>query len=132
MASILNVDDNKKFLVTIGRIIKSAGHEYTLASNGVEGLRCYLANHYDLVITDVVMPEMNGIEFLTHVLNRFPNATVIVMSSADFLDSASALGAADFIAKPFSQESLLQVIERNLHTGIRSVGILKQFLESGA
>jgi CheY-like chemotaxis protein len=110
----LILDDNKKFLVAIGRIIKSAGHEYTLASNGVEGLRCYLAKPHDLVITDVLMPEMNGLEFMTQVLNSFPNAKVIVMSSADFLDSAAALGAADVIGKPFSPQSLLDKVEMNL------------------
>lgn len=62
MAKILVVDDAPTVRTLVGKTLRKEGHEITEAANGVEGLKCAEANEFNLVVTDVNMPEMNGIE----------------------------------------------------------------------
>ncbi|MFG1690705.1 response regulator [Gemmatimonadota bacterium] len=86
---------------------------------------CMPVTPTDLVITDIYMPEMNGIEFLIRVWEAFPEARVIALSGGGFLGkedvlaAASKLGAVGVLKKPFSAEECLEVVQRALDTAER-------------
>jgi CheY-like chemotaxis protein len=98
------------------------GHEVMEATNGVKALRLLEALSFDLVITDLIMPEMDGLQPLREVCARPSPHKVIVISgggrssAADYLQIATNFGAAATLTKPFLQEALTDTIERVLTT----------------
>lgn len=117
MAQILIVDDDPGLLSALRGILEDAGHEVTEESDGSRALRRFAGHPTDLVITDVYMPEMNGIEFLMRLREAFPEAKVIGMSGGGHLDKepvlegARALGAAGILAKPLDVDEVNRVVE---------------------
>lgn len=120
MASILIVDDNPQLRRVLGEVLTCEGHDVTLAENGVEALALYEGEPVELVITDIYMPEMDGIEFLIRIQNAFPDARVMAISGGGFvvkrllLDDAQVLGAVEALSKPFRHEEFLDAVERAL------------------
>src|SRR5208337_4505922 len=107
---ILIVDDEPKIRSFIGRALTGAGYLTGFAGSGAEGLRDALEGHYDLVILDLVMPDMDGCSVLDQLLHARPDQAVMVLSCvADVATKVDCLerGAQDYLTKPFSLAELL-------------------------
>ena len=107
---ILVVDDEPNIRSFIGRALAAAGYRIGFAGSGSEGLRHALDEHYDLVILDLVMPDMDGCNVLDQLLHARPDQTVMVLSCvADVATKVDCLerGARDYLTKPFSLAELL-------------------------
>jgi two-component system chemotaxis response regulator CheY len=116
---ILAVDDSRSMRQMVAMTLRSAGYEVTECEDGQEGLQKAKEGHYDLVLTDINMPNMNGIEF-TAALRDLPNykGTPIICltteSSNEMKLKGKGAGATGWIVKPFSPEKLLSTLERVL------------------
>lgn len=113
MAKILVIDDDAMMLHTISKILMRSGHEVIMAEDGVRGIAAFRRERPDLVITDIIMPDQEGIGTITQIRREARGAKIIAVSgggrigNAEFLDIARALGANDTLAKPFRPEELL-------------------------
>lgn len=111
-ARLLVVDDDADMRNLISRMLHREGHEITHAANGREALKCLAAHDYDLVLSDLFMPETDGIELIREVPRRSPGTPVLILSGADdtshghLLRAARMLGAIGAIAKPVSAADL--------------------------
>jgi signal transduction histidine kinase/DNA-binding response OmpR family regulator len=104
---ILVVDDDELNRMTLAHGVKQQGHTVALAENGQQALEMLQAQSFDLVLLDIVMPEMDGYQVLEHVKgdNALRNIPVVVISAIDEMDSAAkciSMGAEDYLAKPFN------------------------------
>jgi two-component system OmpR family response regulator len=116
---ILTVDDEPKIRSFIGRALTAAGYVTDSASTGTEGLRQALTGHYDLIILDLVMPDMKGRDILDRLLSERPDQAVMVLSClADVATKVDCLerGAQDYLTKPFSLDELLARVRVQLRT----------------
>lgn len=119
MASILAVDDSASMRQMVSFTLKSAEHNVTEAEDGVVALNLAKAASYDLVITDVNMPNMDGITLIAE-LRKLPNFkfTPLLMltteSSTDKKMAGKNAGATGWIVKPFNPDQLLAVINKAL------------------
>jgi CheY-like chemotaxis protein len=115
MAKILVVDDepNERFLV--GRIMLKQGHDVTVAENGAAGLRAVQEGVPDLVVTDIMMPVMDGVEFIERLRGDPATAGIpIVAASGD----THLAGAADAVLeKPYTDHDLVTVVNTLLERG---------------
>ena len=122
MARILVIDDEKDLRVLVRQALESDGHEVIPATNGAEGLALQRKRPADLVITDIFMPEADGIETIHEIKKDFPRVKVIAMSGGgrassmlqSVLTTASALGIDAFLRKPFDFSTLLQSVRQVL------------------
>jgi len=118
MATILIIDDDDLMRVLLRSAFEEAGYEVAEAANGLQGLELYRQRPTDLVITDIVMPEMNGLDLLLALTREFLNAKVIAISGAggekNVLDVAKLLGARQTFQKPFSLPHLLGAVRYEL------------------
>jgi two-component system KDP operon response regulator KdpE len=106
---ILIVDDERQIVRMLRASLQSSGYEVLTASNGIEALRQFESERPDLIITDLAMPEMNGLE-LTQSIRRVAQTPIIVLSVRDTdVMKVRALdeGADDYLTKPFSMPELL-------------------------
>jgi len=116
MASILIIDDQPEVLRALRRTLQQEGHTVTDAADGKVALRRFAGSPTDLVISDIYMPEMDGIEFLIRVREVFPPARIIAMSGGGHLakdrvlGAASMLGAVGILEKPFTQSEALEAV----------------------
>jgi DNA-binding NtrC family response regulator len=114
---ILIAEDDSKVGESIRLLLKKRGYEIRLASNGKEALSLFRQETVDLVITDLVMPKMDGIELLEAVKGLRPEAEVVVISAQGTIEKAvqaMKLGAFDFIEKPINPRVITLVVERAL------------------
>jgi len=120
MAKILIVDDSGLSRRTLRRILETAGHEVIEAEDGIVALERYFLEKPDLVLLDLVMTGMYGIEVLTKLREMDARAQVIV-ASADIQSSSHELareaGAAAYIDKPFVPDKVIQVVNHTLAKG---------------
>jgi two-component system response regulator (stage 0 sporulation protein F) len=118
MARILVIDDHDSVRLLLRSVLERAGHEVTEASNGRLGLAVYRERPVDLVVTDICMPEMNGLDLILELTHAFLNVKVIAMSGAQdterSLDAAKLLGARQTLQKPFDMDALLKIIQYEL------------------
>jgi len=115
--TILVVEDDPNVGESIRLLLKKRGYETLLASNGKEALPLFRQETVDLVITDLVMPKMDGIELLEEVKHLRPETEVIVISAQGTIEKAvqaMKLGAFDFIEKPINPRVISLVVERAL------------------
>ncbi len=123
MAHILVVDDDLRMREMIQRLLIAAGHVVDIASDGLEAERKLAHSGVDLVITDVVMPDKEGLTLLRELKLLRPALRVIVMSgggrsgTSALLDVAAKFGADAVLQKPFRARALLNVIDRALAQG---------------
>ena len=122
MAKILLVDDSNLSRRILRRILEPAGHAILEAPDGVSAIERYFLERPDLVMLDMTMGGMHGLEVLGKLHELDPQARVIV-ATADIQSSTQTLaregGAAGFVAKPFSAEHVLAAVDSVL-TGSRS------------
>lgn len=120
MARILVIDDEELIRETIRMKLEQSGHEVVEAANGVEGLRAIEQGRFDLVVTDIIMPEQEGIETIRKIRDRNPQVAIIAISGGgrgrnyQFLDIAKKLGANEALPKPFTGSQLLTLVETTL------------------
>lgn len=118
VARILVVDDEEADRAHGRAVLESAGHEVLFAPSGEAALRIYAKQAVDLVITDLAMPNLNGLRLIEQIRERDGRALIIAVSgvSPEQFDRAQALGAVATMAKPFSPEELLRVVSDALAT----------------
>jgi CheY-like chemotaxis protein len=119
MAHILVIDDDAAIRAAISFTLGSAGHTVSLAADGRHALALLRARPVDLVLTDLVMPEQDGIETIMALRHVFPALPVIAMSGALpnaglYLEIAASLGVRQTLAKPFAPDGLLRAIDQIL------------------
>jgi DNA-binding response OmpR family regulator len=123
------VDDEERILSFVGRGLRAEGYLVDTASDGAEGLRVAQANHYDLVILDLLMPDQHGSVVLKRLLEEKPSQCVLVLSAVTGTSSkveCLELGAQDYLAKPFSLEELVARVKVRLRAPTES-----SFLRAG-
>jgi two-component system, cell cycle response regulator len=112
--SIIVVDDNMLILDTLGKGLSLSGYQCTVATNPTQALELFSKNVFDVMVTDIVLPDMSGFELTTKVKQIRPDTTIILMTGLidEFsYDDAMCAGASDFIKKPFSLKELIARIE---------------------
>lgn len=116
--SILLVEDDIDLCESIKELLEGAGYLVRVAHNGRQALQLLHQQSADLIVSDIFMPEMDGIEFLNAIRKQFQQAKVLVMSGgsrnlhADYLFVAKSLGANAIMNKPFSSAELLSAITK--------------------
>ena len=120
MFEILLVDDDAAFRAMVKKTLERAGYRVREAADGAIGLKLHRERASDLLLTDLVMPNTEGLELITTLRREAPGMRIIAMSgggrgaAGDYLAFASLLGAAATLAKPFTQQQLLSAIGREL------------------
>jgi two-component system response regulator (stage 0 sporulation protein F) len=118
MARILVIDDQDHIRTLLRLVLEGAGHEVLDASNGRLGLELCREQSADLIVTDLHMPEMSGLELMLELTRSFLNVKVIAMTGglqhADMIKKAKLLGARQTIEKPFEVEELLSAVRYEL------------------
>ena len=132
MENILLVDDDKYILDILSELLKRWGYNPIKAASGEEALEKLEEISVDLVITDIVMPEMDGYALINKILEKYPDTIIIVLTGYPSFDSAVQSirgGAYDFLAKPVNSEELKMKIERCIERKnlLKSKSILKGF-----
>ncbi|MDQ3062890.1 MAG: sigma-54 dependent transcriptional regulator, partial [Acidobacteriota bacterium] len=116
-AKILVVDDKEQMRDVLRKFLAAEGYSVEIAADGRDALRKFSENKFELVLSDIKMPAMDGAELLTEILKIDPQAIVILMTAFGSIEAAVAaikLGAADYISKPFQMEDVLFRISRAL------------------
>lgn len=117
MAKLLLVDDDEDVRYALGKYLRRAGNEVVEAGDGKVALSLLENDTFDVLVTDIVMPEADGIELLLTVRQRMPDLPVIAISgggrlgSFDYLPTAAGLGAKVVLHKPIDPDILLASVD---------------------
>jgi putative nucleotidyltransferase with HDIG domain len=114
-ARILVVDDETHVRAMVGSTLERQGFEVQLASSGREALETLELNNFDLVLTDIVMQDVNGIALLERIHAQYPNLPVVMVTAIHDISVAidsMRRGAYDYLLKPFEREHLLSTVQR--------------------
>ena len=120
MARILLVDDEPLVIQTLSDALTTKAHEVVTAANGVEGMAKFKIGEFDLVITDIIMPDKEGIEFIMELRRLSPSVKIIAISgggrtgNVEFLKMATKLGAVAALKKPIRLAEFYSVLSRCL------------------
>jgi DNA-binding response OmpR family regulator len=118
LAKVLVIDDDPLMLRLVERVLVVAGHQVFSAKDGFQGSKMFRAHRPDIVITDILMPEQEGIETIRNLRREEPALAIIAMSGGGaaqnmtFLDYAAELGADATLAKPFRPAELIQAVNK--------------------
>ena len=122
MASVLIVDDEDDVRRVLRRILERAGYETFEAKNGREAIESYKAQKPDVTITDIIMPDVEGIETIRELREQFDAKNIIAISGGgrtstyDYLAMAQRLGASFVLRKPIDPRSLVIAVEQLVKT----------------
>ena len=120
MIRILVIDDDIKIREMLKQYLERAEYEVLIAPDGKAALKLHSANPVDLIITDIVMPEKDGLETIMELRRRFPAVKVIAISGGgkiganDYLNIAKVLGVTKTFSKPFELRELLAAVRELL------------------
>ena len=120
MKTILVIDDNEDILQLIYRLLVRSGFQVVTAHNGTKGLKEYYSSAPNLVITDIVMPEKDGLEVIMELSSLEPKPKIIALSGGGrvepdtYLCLAENLGAHRILEKPFHPEELVDAVKELL------------------
>ena len=123
MEKILLIDDEPKLLRLLSQMLRAVGYVVSTASDGVEALKLAHNDFFNLVITDLIMPDKDGFEMIMDLRRHAPATKIIAMSGGGrngperYLPTARLLGARYTLAKPFSQKELLDAVAQVLSEG---------------
>lgn len=120
---ILIVDDEKNIQLVLSAILNAGGHFTECANNGYEALEHIQSDHFDLIITDLKMPKMDGLELLKSIQEDQPDIPLIMISAHGTVQEAVEAmknGAFDYITKPFDKDHILETVEKALKAGMES------------
>jgi len=120
MPYILVIDDDDNFREMLSQMLQRSGYEVAEAENGAKGLKLCAEREPDLVLTDIIMPDMEGLETIRTLKQKYPHTKIIAMSGGGRIDAnsylplAKGLGASRTLQKPFKRETLTNAIEEVL------------------
>lgn len=119
MSLILLIEDDDALRTVLATTLRDAGHVVQQAANGRDGMKLFKAAPADVIVTDLIMPEQEGIETITAIRKQHPKLPIIAISGAlkhatAYLKTAEKLGASRSLAKPFSSTQLLQLVDEVL------------------
>lgn len=119
MARILLIDDDRRMTAALHDALEFAGYEVEVAHGGRTGIGLYRKTPFDLVITDIYMPDKDGIETIIELRNEFPGVRIIAISGGgalqfDQLPEAALLGAHRVLAKPLDLDRMLTAVQEVL------------------
>src|SRR5881396_1528122 len=118
--AILLIEDELRLRNNLQILLEGEGYKVTTACNGTEGITKAKAHPYDLVITDIVMPEVDGFQVMDYLKTHLPDTVVLAMTGYVSSESAIAAlrrGAYDYLSKPFDFDMMKITIERALEKG---------------
>jgi DNA-binding response OmpR family regulator len=122
VAHVLVIEDEPNLRLLLSRLLADSGYAVSVSATGTEGLQAALDQPYDLVILDLILPDLPGEEVLSDLLSSRPETRVLVLSSTlevrrrvDVLNA----GAVDFLGKPFANAELLARIKARLRTDLQ-------------
>src|SRR5208282_3727700 len=133
--SVLVVDDEKIILKSCERILTPEGYEVNTASSADEAISLLAQNTYDLIITDLKLPGMSGLEFMKHVRAKDPHINIVVITgypSQDSLKESLDLRIIDYLPKPFSPTLLLETTNKGVEFKKRGLAPESKREECGA
>src|SRR5215467_10152109 len=116
-ANLFIIDDDANTLASLSRAFRLAGHEATVCDNPIKALEIIKAEKFDLIFSDVVMPQMNGLALLEQIKTAGVATPVVMMSGQAHIEmavKATKLGALDFLEKPLSTDKLLLTVQNAL------------------
>jgi len=117
MEKILIVDDDPEILNVIADILREAGYEVDKAEDGRKAIRCVEDDFYDLVITDLNLPQVDGMKVLQYVVDQSPETMCVILTGYGTIKGsveAIKMGAFDYITKPVKSDEILIVVEKAL------------------
>jgi DNA-binding response OmpR family regulator len=130
MAAILVVDDERDVAEAIEAVLAHAGFTVIVAESAAQGLEAVMNHKFDVVVTDIIMPKVNGLELIRKVRTRYPRVRVIAISGGGsfgplslkpeaisthaFIAAAKDAGAEEVLTKPFDMDDLLAAVRRQL------------------
>ncbi len=107
---VLLIDDEPILLVTVSDALAKAGYTVEMAENGRKGLMMFQEGSFDIVLLDMVMPDISGMDILREIKGLYPQTIVVMITAHGTIEKAveaMKLGVHDFIAKPFSLDELI-------------------------
>ena len=119
-ARILIIDDEEQIREMLAQMLTREGYEVVHANNGKEGMKACREQKVDLIITDIIMPEKDGIEMILELRRDFPHLKVIAISGGGrlgpdgYLEMAQKLGAHRTFFKPFNRQEILDAVQELL------------------
>jgi len=120
MATILIIDDEESIRTVLQVALERAGYQVLTAENGKHGLRLLEHQAVDLILVDILMPEIDGLELIRFLRKARPACKIIAISGGsgewDYLDAAIYFGAHNTLNKPFSLQALLDAVSSQLNT----------------
>jgi DNA-binding NtrC family response regulator len=120
MGKILIADDDFEIRDSLQKLLQLKGHEVELAKDGLEACKALDADHFDLMVTDIVMPNQEGLESIMQARQKHPDLHLIAMSGGgkarteNYLRMAKTFGAEAIFMKPFSPREMLEKVDELL------------------
>lgn len=123
MARVLIIDDDPAILALVSGILEAQGHSVIVTHDGQEGVKAFTNERFDLVVTDIVMPEQEGITTIGAIRRLNRTVPILAMSGSHtvgryggHLDAAAIVGANATLAKPLEPQTLIGTVDRLLQT----------------
>ncbi len=127
MANILVIDDNPEFREILRIHLEATGHRTVLANDGEQGLALLEREAVDIVLTDILMPQRDGVEVLRETKRRWPALPVIAISgggwigATELLGMAERLGADQVLQKPVRRDDLIRAVDEALTANLKKL-----------
>jgi CheY-like chemotaxis protein len=127
MERILIIDDEPQIRSMLRLMLERVGYEVAEAPDGIEGIRRYRESPADLIITDLIMPNKDGIGMIIDLKKEFPKVKIIAMSGGGvnrpegYLDGAKKLGATRTLTKPIDRDEMLKAVKETLKDPVAPV-----------